>query len=178
MCSSELTTQLVNDNLKWQRSRQFEVAAEMKIGQINVSLSAYHNKSKNGYTTNTHYTPFTYKYTNQSAIEGTNIPAADRRYKVDQQTGIVTMYDINGVYDSQELAYGERLTLKSDSYAANTSPVKRQGLEWVVDFGRIKSLNTSFRYDGSFYHYRGINENLISYMPVSTQNMSNGMPYK
>lgn len=171
-------TQLYNPQLKWQNSQQAEVGFDATWGNVNFSLNAYRNKSRNGYTTAAHYTPFSYKFTDQKSIEGSPIPVEERGYWVDQQTGVVTLYDKSGNYPSQVLSYAERTTYVSNSYATNISPILREGLEWVVDFGRIPALQTSIRYDGSYYHYRGVNETLIASMPASAQLMANGLPYK
>ncbi|MGL4520264.1 MAG: TonB-dependent receptor [Phocaeicola sp.] len=172
------TTQLYNPQLKWQNSQQMEVGIDATWGKVNISLNAYRNKSHNGYSTASYYTPFQYKFTDQKSIEGSLIPISDRGYWVDQQSGVVTLYDKSGNYPSQALSYVERTTYASSSYATNISPILREGLEWVVDFGRIPILQTSIRYDGSYYHYRGINETLIASMPASSQLMANGLPYK
>ncbi len=170
--------QIYNANLKWQRTRQMELGIDMQIGRVAFSLNAYRNVTNNGYSVASTYNPFTYKFTDQKAIENTLIPIADRGFSIDPQSGIVTLYDKQNVYPSQVLAYTERTTYKSNSYATNTSPVLREGLEWIVDFGRIPVLSTSIRYDGSYYHYRGINETLIASMPASSQSMADGSPYK
>lgn len=172
------STQIYNPQLKWQRTRQMEVGVDIQLGKIRIAINAYRNKSFNNYSTDSHYTPFTYKFTDQKSIEGTNIPTENRGYLIDQKTGIVTMYDKTGVLPAQQLRYSERTSLQSNTYASNTSPVLRQGIEWTVNFGRIPTLYTAFIYDGSYYSYRGINEQLISYSPAADQFMSDGSPYK
>jgi hypothetical protein len=62
--------------------------------------------------------------------------------------------------------------------ATNGSPSRRWGLEWVVDFGKIRALATSVRWDGSYYDYRGVEESVSAWMPNSTLNMADGNPYK
>ncbi|MEG1380587.1 MAG: TonB-dependent receptor, partial [Bacteroidales bacterium] len=53
-----------------------------------------------------------------------------------------------------------------------------EGIEWIADFGKIPVIYTSFRFDGNYYHYRGVNETMIASTPVSSQNMASGLPYK
>ena len=169
---------IYNPDLKMQRTRQMEIGGDIQLGKVKISLNAYRNRSYNGYTLTNQYTPYSYKFTDQRAIEGTSIPVNDRQYYVDRETGIVTMYDKNGIYSPAELEYSEKKTYKSNSTASNISPILREGLEWIADIGRIKSIYTSFRLDGNFYHYKGVNEELTSYLPTSSQNMANGDPYK
>ena len=45
------------------------------------------------------------------------------------------------------------------------NPITRYGLEWVVDFKRIRPINTTIRLDGSFYGYRTVDDNLVAYSP-------------
>ena len=52
------------------------------------------------------------------------------------------------------------------------------GLDWIIDFAQIPALRTSVRLDGNYYYYKGIEENLIAWMPSSASNMADGNPYK
>ena len=155
-----------------------EIGLDIQLGKIRIAVNAYRNKSHNNYSTGSYYTPFSYKFTDQSSIEGTAIPVNDRGYTVDQQSGVVTLYDKSGNLPSQQLSYIDRTMLQSNSFATNTSPVLREGIEWTVDFGRIPALYTAFRYDGSYYHYRGVDETIKVYSPGSNQFMADGSPYK
>ena len=172
------STQIYNPNLKWQRTRQMEIGFDMQLGKINIAVNAYRNKSFNNYTTGSYYTPFSYKFTDQKSIEGTQIAVGDRGYTVDQQTGIVTMYDKSGFYPSPQLAYIERTMLRINTFATNISPVLRDGIAWTVDFGCIPPLSTASRYSRSSYRYRGVDETLRAYSPGTNQFMADGSPYK
>lgn len=165
-----------NANLEWQKSSLFEIGFDTKIYNTFISLTAYYRKTHNPFSRKTIYSPFSYKYTSQEALEISPIPSKNRKYEMDRETGIITVKDITGVYPEQELAY----TLIEDflynyTYENNT-PLHRWGIEWVVDFGKIKTLNTSFRIDGNYYHYKGTEEKLIATVPG--QMMSDGSPYK
>lgn len=172
------TSRIANPELEWQFTRQGEVGIEGELGRVRFSLSAYRNKGYNGYSTTSTYSPFTYKFTDQKALNGTDIPLNDRVYSVDKQTGVVTVSDKTGKLPVRELPYTERTTFRSEEMASNTSPILREGVEWVADFGKIPSLYTSLRLDGSYYHYRGVNETLTAHLPTSSQTMANGAPYK
>ncbi|MEG1186691.1 MAG: TonB-dependent receptor [Bacteroidales bacterium] len=172
------TRQLFNPNLKWQSTRQSEIGVDLQLGQVKLALNAYRNKSSNGYMTASYYTPFAYKFTDQRAIEGSSVPVNDRVFSVNRQTGVVTLSDRTGQHAAVELPYAERTTFKSESYATNNTPVLRQGIEWIADFGKIPALFTNFRLDGSYYHYKGVNETVIAGLPTSSQSMANGLPYK
>ena len=124
------------------------------------------------------YTPYSYNLTTQEHLNNCEIPSANRVYSIDQQTGIVTVTDKTGAYPSQELSYNTRNTFKSNIQYRNGSPVERMGLDWIIDFAQIPALRTSVRLDGNYYYYKGIEENLIAWMPSSASNMADGNPYK
>ncbi|MDR2847947.1 MAG: TonB-dependent receptor, partial [Bacteroidales bacterium] len=166
-----------NPELQWQYNQQTEIGFEAKIKGINISVSLFNNKMMNNYNGVNEYTPFAYKLTDQSALEGSPIPSSDRQYSIDRVTGIVTAHDKTGRFPDQTLAYKERNQFKSDQTYINGSPAVRRGIEWIVDFGKIKAIQTSVRIDGNYYYYHGTDETLTQYSPFM-QFMADGNPYK
>lgn len=167
-----------NSDLKWQRSRLVELEFNARIGQVNISLLAYNNKTFDPYSEATLYTPYSYKFTDQRALDNSSIPDANRSYMIDQATGIVTVSDLTGNLPSEQLAYKEKNTFKSNTYYYNSDSFSKRGLEWVINFGRIPSIHTSFQIDGAYNHYKGIETALTANVPSLTQNMADGNPYK
>jgi len=167
-----------NPDLKWQYANQAEIGFEAKIKGVNISLSVYNNKIVNGYAEASEYLPFSYKLTDPASLDGCPIPSVNRRYNINQITGIVTVSDKTGEYPDQELAGKDRNTFKSNKIHINNSPTIRRGFEWVLDFSKIQALQTSVRWDGNYYYYRGTEENITAGMPNSTQYMADGNPYK
>ncbi|MBS5796503.1 MAG: TonB-dependent receptor [Dysgonomonas mossii] len=172
------STTIYNPNLKWQRSRLIELEFNARIGQVDISLLAYNSKTIAPYADATLYTPYSYKFTDQTALDNNLIPEANRSYAIDKTTGIVTVSDLTGNLPSQQLAYKERNTFKTNSYYYNESDFSKRGLEWVINFGKIPSIHTSFQVDGSYNYYRGLKTKLIAYSPSLSQNMADGNPYK
>lgn len=166
-----------NPDLKWQDTRQTELGVEAKVKGVRLSVSAFHGKTHHPFISTTVYTPYSYNRTDQSSLESCPIPSADRNYSIDRQTGIVTVVDRTGTYADRQLAYTTLNTFKSHVRYANGSSVERKGIDWVMDLAQIPSLRTSFRLDGNFYYYKGVEEAMTAYAPVSTQ-MVNGEPYK
>jgi hypothetical protein len=166
-----------NPELRWQYNNQLEAGFEMRIRGATISFSAYRHKTFDSYRQITEYLPFSYKLTGQEALEDCPIPSSSRQYAIHPTTGIVTVFDKTGQYPSQELAFKERNTFKSVYRYANASPFTRKGVEWIVDFDKIQALQTSVRWDGCYYNYRGTDETLDAHSPVS-QNMADGNPYK
>lgn len=170
-------TAVHNSDLKWQDTRQTELGVEAKIKGTRISISAFRNKTYHPYISTYVYTPYSYKFTSVNSLADCPIPLNDRSYAIDKQTGIITVSDLNGAYASQELAYSEIDRYRSSVRWANGSPVERKGIDWVVDFAQIPSLRTSFRLDGNFYFYKGVEQTLYAYNPTSSA-MADGSPYR
>jgi hypothetical protein len=166
-----------NPNLRWQYSNQFETGFEAKIKGATITLTAYYHKTFDSYKSTTTYKPFSYKFTGQSDLENCPVPSIDRQYSINQTTGVVTVYDKTGQHAPQELTYKNKHTFQSLHSYGNDSPFVKKGIEWIVEFDRIQALQTSVRWDGSWYSYRGTQENIEQYAPVSQQN-ADGEPYR
>lgn len=171
-------TMLYNPDLKWQYTLKKEIGIDMKIKNVKISLVYFDNKTFNRYSTTTGYDPFAYNFTDQSNLESCTIPLENRKYNVDRNTGIVTVIDKTGVQQSEILSYTTRETFKKNSYCINEAPSTRKGLEWVVDFGKIKSLQTSFRLDGIYYRYKYMDKKMSAGMPGNALYMADGSPYR
>ena len=170
------TTPLRNPQLKWQYTDQYDLGAEMTLaGGTKISLSAFVHDTYRPYISVYQYSPFAYVTTGQSAIEGSGIASADRAYAIDRATGQVTMYDRTGVHDPVLLANTSHNAYNSNRMYLNGSRVHRFGLEWIIDFARIKPLRTSVRLDGKYYGYRGLDQTLFAYNAGGS--VSNGGDY-
>ena len=171
-------TPVHNPSLKWQSANQSEIGVETTIGGTRISLSAYNNKTFNPYVSRTIYTPYSYRLTTQADIEtGCTIPSANRQYIVDKNSGIVTVRDITGKQADQALGYRQQNTFAAQTEYANGSPIVRRGIDWIVDFAQIRPLRTSIRIDGNFYHYKGLNQTIVSSTGWASASMD-GTPYK
>lgn len=168
---------IYNNNLKWQRRRKLEVGADFKIGNTRVSLTAYRDKTLQPYRQTSTYIPISYKLTDQSNLENSAIPRENQVYNINQSTGVVTVSDATGIYDSEMLDYTVKNNFKENFFYSNGTSVIRKGLEWIIDLGQIKTLKTSVRIDGSYYSYKGINET-IQEGTRTTALSTDGSPYK
>lgn len=157
---TEVVRPQYNPNLNWQYNTMREIGADIRMKGVNLSLSMFYNTMNRPYTSSKDYIPFDYSFTDQSALEGCPIASVDRIYNINQTTGIVTVTDKSGVHSPQQLSYKTIHDFKSSPYYVNGSKSKRLGIEWVLDFDKIKSINTSFRLDGKYYHYKGIDERI------------------
>lgn len=168
---------LKNENLKWQRNQQFEAGIQGKIKGLRFSIAYFNSLSLDKYTSQRVYEPITYYLTTPHQLVNVQIPNEHRRYSIDQQ-GTVTVHDKRGILPDETLDKIAKNTFKSSSYASNGYPVKRQGIEWTFDFGKIKPLYTSLRLDGKYYTYNYFNDVVTANYITDNQLMSNGEPYQ
>ena len=153
-----------NSDLKWSKSRNIEIGIDTKIGGINASLVYYNNKSISPYINETTHVPYSYSKTN----ENYTVPA-NPEFRVDHITGDIYVRDKNNP------SLGEVLIPKSvkdtvfiaKGMQSNGEPSTRQGVELTIDFGRIESIRTSFKFDASYSYSKEISERLKSSYPAS-----------
>jgi hypothetical protein len=172
------TKTLYNSDLRWQYTNQTDIGIDMKVKGTHVSLSFFHNKTRNPYLCTDQFNPMMYRYTPPSSLNGLAIKPENRRFSIDQQTGVVTVSDATGATTPQQLAYKERNTYAVNKRYINGSDVNRYGLEWIVDFAQIKPLRTSIRIDGNYYYYKGIDNVLFADIPGGVNiTMTGNLPY-
>lgn len=165
-----------NSALVWQRNHSAEVGIDFDLAGTRISLAFFDNRTFKAYEIQQHYYPYTYKYTDQSQLADVTIPVADRIYSIDRQTGVVSVS--GGGYPSQTLPYKEKEALYSRNVAVNAvSPVERLGLEWVMEFPKIKPIGTSIRMDGTFYRYNALSTIMAQYCP-NDATMTDRSPYR
>lgn len=168
---------IYNSDLSWQRRRKMEVGTDLRIGKTRISITAYRDKTFEPYRKADNYIPVLHKLTDQTDLEASQIPRENHIYDINQLTGVVTVSDATGTYESEVLNYSERNKFHKNYYYTNGSSVVRKGLEWIVDFGKIEVLKTSVRFDGSYYYYKGVNENIQEGMSTTSLSID-GSPYK
>ena len=166
-----------NAALRWQHNILSEIGVEMTLGGVDISLSAWRNRTLDPYTTLTTYQPYSFSFTGQRALDGSAIPIQDRQYAIDPATGIVTIHDKTHSHPDETVPHHTRNTFVAGSSARNGSPVTRNGLEWVVDFGQIRPLKTSFRVDGTYARTRSLDTVIRPYYPGTRDSEGNYYPY-
>ena len=171
---------MTNPELKWQYAQQLELGLEAHIPVATLSLGAFFSKTYRPYLNTTVYTPFSYYFTSQAALENDfPIATADRIYHIDRHTGVVTVSDRSGQVEPQVLNGVTRNTFNTAGTTVNGSPISRSGLDWVIDFAPIQALHTRVRLDGTYYHYHGVEHTFIASQPTGAQWMSDGVtPYQ
>jgi hypothetical protein len=148
-----------NPELKWSRSRNMEYGIDANIGGIGVSLVYYNNKSLTPYITESYHVPYAYKKSDENFAVPNN-----PEFRVDRVTGNIY------VKDKDNPSLGEKLIPTSvndtlfitNGMQANGDPSTRQGLELTVDFGKVESIRTSFRFDARYSYAKEVSERLNS----------------
>lgn len=172
------TTPVWNRDLRWQYTLQHEIGIEATILGTRLSVSFFHNRTRNPYMSRTIYTPFTYRLTTQAELEaGCTIPSANRIYTIDRRSGVVTVSDRTGALPDQQMGYRERNTFVAQTQYTNGSPVVRTGIDFVADFAPIRPLRTRIRIDGNYYRYKGLNLTETASTLSSSSSMADGRPY-
>lgn len=168
-----------NPDLRWQRNRQSEIGMDIDIKGYNISLAAFYNRTFDAYYMNTEYSPFSYNYTSTRMLtENCTIPVENRIFEVDRTTGQVTVSDKTGLKTPEVIPYVTKKGLNNHSVASNRSaPISRYGVEWVIDFKKIESINTTVRLDGTYYGYRQLDTDIQAYSPFTVTG-ADGEPFK
>lgn len=168
-----------NPDLRWQKNRQSEIGMEIDVEGYHISLAGFYTKTLDAYSINTAYSPFSYNYTSvQTLAQNCTIPVENRNFEVDRMTGQVTVHDKTGVQASEVIPFVTKKGLNDHYFATNeSSPITRYGIEWIVDFKKIESINTSVRLDGTYYGYRQLDTDIEAYA-LYNQNGADGEPFK
>ena len=197
-----------NPALQWQYTNQTDIGVEFMIKGTRVSLSAFHHKTHGSYMAEKTYTPFSYRYTAPSAAQQSGIPAANRAFTIDHETGTVSVYDksqnaaataggdlqsptaaggdlqsptaaLGDLQSLTELPYTDKHTYVINQHYINATPLSRYGLEWIIDFAKIKALRTQLRLDGNYYYYKSTDDTFFADVPLGISNVtSSGQPFQ
>ncbi|MDR2472105.1 MAG: TonB-dependent receptor [Tannerella sp.] len=166
-----------NPSLQWQKSHQAEIGLEYRHGEMNFSINFWRNRMIGSYSKLNKYTPFEYKFTDPRMLESSVIEPINRRYSIDRTTGIVTVGDRTGQHPDETLGYKEMRTFKTTNSFINGSPSTQSGIDWIASLGKLHIIGTSVRIDGSYYHYKGLDETLNAWSSTG-QMMADNNPYK
>ena len=151
-----------NPQLKWSRSRNMEYGIDANIAGVGVTLVYYNNKSLSPYVNESYHVPYSYKKSDENFAVPNN-----PEFRVDRITGNIY------VKDKDNPSLGEKLiptsvndtTFISNIMQSNGEPSTKQGVELTLDFGRVESIRTSFRFDARYSHAKEVSERLNSSYP-------------
>lgn len=143
---------LFNENLKWQKSYNAEFGIEAYFLHTSVSLVGFFNKTKDPYTYQNVYTPFSY---NIMSIPSDYKVPDNPQLRVDDQTGQVYMRGTDEEFWTPMVTKVTDRTFFESQMPGNGDDIYRTGAELIVDFPEIAPIRTKFRLDAnySYTHY-------------------------
>lgn len=143
---------LFNENLKWQKSYNAEFGIEAYFLHTSVSLVGFFNKTKDPYTYQNVYTPFSY---NIMSIPSDYKVPDNPQLRVDDQTGQVYMRGTDEEFWTPMATKVTDRTFFESQMPRNGDDIYRTGAELIVDFPEIAPIRTKFRLDAnySYTHY-------------------------
>lgn len=143
---------LFNENLKWQKSYNAEFGIEAYFLHTSVSLVGFFNKTKDPYTYQNVYTPFSY---NIMSIPSDYKVPDNPQLRVDDQTGQVYMRGTDEEFWTPMDTKVTDRTFFESQMPGNGDDIYRTGAELIVDFPEIAPIRTKFRLDAnySYTHY-------------------------
>ena len=148
---------LFNENLKWQKNYNAEFGIEAYFLRTSVSLVGFFNKTKNPYTYQNIYTPFSYNI--MSVPSGYTVPD-NPEIRVDSQTGQVYMRGSNEEFWTPMATKVADKTFFESQMPGNGDDIYRTGAELIVDFPEIAPIRTKFRLDANYAYTHYIDNTL------------------
>lgn len=148
---------LFNENLKWQKNYNAEFGIEAYFLRTSVSLVGFFNKTKNPYTYQNIYTPFSYNI--MSVPSGYMVPD-NPEIRVDSQTGQVYMRGSNEEFWTPMATKVTDKTFFESQMSGNGDDIYRTGAELIVDFPEIAPIRTKFRLDANYAYTHYIDNTL------------------
>ena len=148
---------LFNENLKWQKNYNAEFGIEAYFLRTSVSLVGFFNKTKNPYTYQNIYTPFSYNI--MSVPSGYTVPD-NSEIRVDSQTGQVYMRGSNEEFWTPMATKVTDKTFFESQMPGNGDDIYRTGAELIVDFPEIAPIRTKFRLDANYAYAHYIDNTL------------------
>lgn len=148
---------LFNENLKWQKNYNAEFCIEAYFLRTSVSLVGFFNKTKNPYTYQNIYTPFSYNI--MSVPSGYTVPD-NPEIRVDSQTGQVYMRGSNEEFWTPMSTKVTDKTFFESQMPGNGDDIYRTGAELIVDFPEIAPIRTKFRLDANYAYTHYIDNTL------------------
>jgi len=143
-----VTTKVIEDtsnpDLKPMKNKKLEAGIDFSIKGIKFMVTGFKEKIRDGFSWEKNYFTMDYKKWN-TLTNGSNPVFSD---------GNITYTDTNN--ETQTLAYETETEFEYYNTPINNYSVDKKGIEYVVDFGKLKQIRTDFRVDGAYYHIKRI----------------------
>lgn len=138
---TEIAGSKLRYELKPSRSRNIELGVDLDILGTFVRLTWFNEKLTNGITQNFSQVASSYDYYNTVSYPYSSPQFKDGRIWVKNQNG-----------EFVQLGYTTQTEFKQYSSPDNRGETKKWGIEYEIEFGRIKALNTTILLSGAYMH--------------------------
>ena len=142
------------DELEMMRQDKYEIGLSANVGKMFFSVVGYHEKVDNGFG----------MYTDPDDLR--LIEFAQYKHSFDPETGDILLSDKNGMPALTENA--RNLYFITINNPGNRDRSRRTGIEYVLNFGRIDAIRTTFQVDGQFF--------ITKTLPSDTYSFSGRIP--
>ena len=154
-----------NPDLKLQRNEKIDIALDFTVGKIFGNVVFFHEKLTNGYGFSRYYEPFYYTRYGYTMVNGRPtetdiVPGGNRP--------VYYVYDNNGTITRDVFVNGRPLAKMVDTtfidYQVPQNSIKQTkwGIEYTLNLGTIKAINTSININGAYINIRRENTALTS----------------
>lgn len=156
-----IQTDVINDmldyNLKPTRTRNMEIGLDLDIRGIEAKFTYFNEKLTDGISENKRISTQSFDYYNTVTD-----PNAAPKY----ENGRVWIKNSLGEY--VQLGYTTSREFKGNARTDNRSRTDKWGIEYDIDFGKIRSLNTSVILSGAYIRQENITEGLVYHYQIKT----------
>jgi Outer membrane receptor for ferrienterochelin and colicins len=145
LIQTAIDPEIKNMDYKTIRTKNFETGLDITLGGIEMNLTYFNERMQNGISSANLYKPMAIK-----RYAMVNYSGADPKY----ENGKLMIKDKDGNY-VEHTDYYEDTSFKSKSYLLNIYENKKWGIEYDVNFGKIKYLSTSINVVGAYIRNEG-----------------------
>ena len=144
--TTEVIDNTSNPDLKPMTNDKFEIGMDFNIKGLKFILTAFKETIENGFNWQSQYFAMNYRKWDQLDGEGKS-PYFENGNIYYTENGQTATVPFNYLYD-----------FHSYNIPVNNYMVNKKGIEYVVDFGQIEQIRTSFRVDGAYYYINRIKD--------------------
>lgn len=130
-----------NENLEPAVNRKLEAGFDLTVSDIDMNVTLYSEKMKNGFSFESYYENFIFNRYTQPAQNGLNL------YFV-PGSGVFYTDPVSG--EEVQLPVTKDTAFVSFTYPANNNMTVKRGIEFTIDLGTVELLRTSFIVDGAW----------------------------
>lgn len=154
-----------NPDLKPTTNTKFETGLDFNLFGVDVMITLFKENLVDGFSWDSHY--FVNEYRKWNSLDGAG------KNPVFNQGNIT--YTENGI--SKILPFSMKNEFRSYQSPINDYSIKKKGIEYVLDFGKIKPLKSNIIVDGAYYNINKVDKVLPYYTKENILYLGEIFPY-